>query len=219
MKQLILIIIVLFYLAVIGLHLYADWTRKRILRSIFKILLMPTLCVLYLLLSDHRNPWVLSALFLCTLGDAFLVFPERNALFFVGSSCFGAAHILYCIGMASDGLLIRRLPFGLLFFIAWIVLVLYVLLPNVPKNMRFPLLAYAALLGATAAITLIRLLAEGTPYRLLSFIGGLLFLFSDSLLLLEKYRKTTRIGGLVVMATYILAQTGLVLGFALQGGI
>lgn len=219
MKQLALIICILIYLAVIGLHLYADWARKRILRSIFKILLMPTLCVLYLLLSKHRNLWVISALCLCTLGDAFLVFPERNTLFYIGSSCFGAAHLLYCVGMSSDGLTLGHLPFGILFFLGWIVLVLLVLLPCAPKGMRPPLLFYAALLGATAAFSLLRLLHEATPYRWLSWIGGLLFLFSDSLLIREKYRNTTRIGGLSVMITYILAQTGLVLGFALQGGI
>lgn len=56
------------------------------------------------------------------------------------------------------------------------------------------------------------------PY-LVAFVGGLFFMLSDTILTGNQYRKELKHGNFYVMLTYILAQSLLILGFVLNGGM
>ena len=62
------------------------------------------------------------------------------------------------------------------------------------------------------------LVTQKMPY-LVAFVGGLFFMLSDTILTGNQYRKELKHGNFYVMLTYILAQSLLILGFVLNGGM
>ena len=163
---------------------------------------------------------VIVALLCGWLGDVFLLFTKRNIFMLLGMASFALGHVFYIGAMLSTNPPLHLYVLILLLLAAaWVLFVVKKLLPTAPKSLRIPGLCYAVLLSGTALCALYLLFSTQRLCYLVSFVGGLLFMLSDTILTGQKYRKETRHGNFYVMLTYILAQMLLVGGFALNGGI
>ena len=208
------------YLPITFFTLIAYAKRNKPMRFFFKPLLMPSLAVLYILAAKTVCPWVLLALLCGCAGDIFLLGRHHWNLY-CGIGAFALGHIFYITGMLLTGPGLH--PVGLISVLwvgAMLVLARRFLIPCAPKRLRLPGTVYCALLSGVGASALYLAFMNGfNAAYLLCFVGGLLFLVSDGLLAYDKFGKKTQLGGLFVMVTYILAQTTLIVGFVLHGGI
>lgn len=138
----------------------------------------------------------------------------------LGICAFALGHVFYVGAMLSahpSPHILILIPVVLC--AVWLTFVYKQLIPYAPKSFRKPGFVYALLLSLTALSALYLLLVTQKAAYLVAFLGGLFFMLSDTLLTGQQYRKEFRHGNFYVMLTYIIAQSLLVLGFALTGGI
>ena len=150
----------------------------------------------------YRTP-ILVGLVFSLLGDVFLMLPAD--LFLAGLASFAVTHVCYLIAFRSDtGWAPRWPPFVLLGAVA--AGLLAVLWPGLAPSLRAPVVIYAALLAAMAAQATGRAMALGRASAWLAAAGALLFLGSDSLLALDRFRFPFAASRAVVLSTYFAAQ-------------
>jgi uncharacterized membrane protein YhhN len=153
---------------------------------------------------------ILMALFFSWLGDIFLMLEYRNALFFiVGLVSFLTAHLLYIYYFASikpnTRSFLRKRPVMLLALLAYVVELLYVLWPHL-GGMKVPVLIYGIVIGVMLAFSLWQYGKIPAQAAWLFILGALLFVTSDSMLAINKFKTPITHGGIWIMGTYILAQ-------------
>jgi uncharacterized membrane protein YhhN len=135
-------------------------------------------------------------------GDAFLMLPSD--LFLAGLLAFLIAHLCYLIAFTADvGLAERRLPFVV--YAALGATLLAVLWRS--ASPRVAVVVYSSALCAMAAQALARWQVLRTPAAALAAAGAAVFVVSDSLLAMGRFRGPVPHGGVWVLATYYLAQT------------
>ena len=155
-----------------------------------------------LTLPGYRTP-ILVGLIFSLLGDVFLIWPER--LFLVGLASFAVTHVCYLLAFRSDvGWAPRWLPF--LLFGAVAAALLAVLWPGLAPTLKAPVVVYAALLAAMTAQATGRAAVLGRWSAWLAAAGAMLFLCSDSLLALGRFRFPFEASRAVVLGTYFSAQ-------------
>ncbi|HAJ34215.1 MAG TPA: lysoplasmalogenase [Chloroflexi bacterium] len=149
-------------------------------------------------MSPLYRALVAVGIFFSLAGDIFLMLP-RDA-FIGGLASFLVAHLFY-IGayVARTGWQLNWLLLAL--FVIYVVLLLYLLLPHVGA-VRIPVILYALVLmtmgwQATALWVTVR---DGAA--LLAMVGALLFIASDSILALDKFRAAIPQRDLLIMSTY-----------------
>ena len=184
------------------------------LHWIFKPL--TTLLVFALLLpGDFRTTFpgmaVAAGLLLSLAGDIFLMLPGDR--FLGGLASFLLAHVAYVAAFSSGvGLLPHpwvAVPYALA-TIGWLPL----LWPGLRRRLRMPVVLYSSLLALMAAQAGGRALELGTTASLLGAVGAALFLVSDSLLALDRFRVRFRWAKAAVLATYWAAQALIALSAA-----
>jgi len=158
--------------------------------------------------------WVIAALVLGLIGDiALMLSSDRpghlDAAFLIGLAAFLAGHVAYLGGFARYGQHAIQAVAGLLVVVGTAALTLPKILIRTKRIGGQELMAvvgtYAALLAAMAV------LAVGTA-SILTAIGGLLFLASDTVLAWGRFVKRLPHGSLIVIVTYHAAQFLIVLG-------
>lgn len=215
-----IIILGALFFGVSALHLAACYRRMPKIRTVTKTLLMPLLGALYCVSAKEISPLVVTALAFGWLGDVFLLFKGSKLGMLLGIASFALGHVFY-IGAMLSGYpsphVLMLVP--LVLCAVWLVFVYKKLIPYAPKSLRKPGFLYALLLSWTGLSALYLLLVtQKLPY-LVAFIGGLFFMLSDTILTGNQYRKELKHGNFYVMLTYILAQSLLILGFVLNGGM
>lgn len=208
------------FLGVSVLHLVACYRRCPRIRTVTKLLLMPLLCTAYCVLAPNPRLLVIAALTFGWIGDVFLLFKNKRLFMLLGICAFALGHVFYIGAMLSDHPalhILMLIPIALC--AAWLTFVYKKLIPYAPKSLRKPGFVYALLLSLTALSALYLLLVSEKAAYLIAFVGGLFFMLSDTLLCGQQYRKELKHGNFYVMLTYIIAQSLLVTGFVLTGGI
>lgn len=158
--------------------------------------------------------YLMAALLFSLAGDVFLLFEDRDALFFMGGlASFLLAHILY---ISAFVVLRKRDAPGPRWF--WIIAtgiygstLLYMLLPYL-EALKIPVAVYAFVL---CLMLLSVVHAFKQPYAkpgVICVAGALLFVLSDSLLAINKFYVGFPYAGLAIMFTYAAAQFLLVTG-------
>jgi len=147
--------------------------------------------------------WLLAGLGLSWVGDVLLMWPAD--LFLGGLIAFLLAHVCY-IRAFSIGLPLGRALPGLVFYAAVAGGVVSFLLPHVPEAMRWPVLAYVAVLVLMAATASGHSLQRGFRPWPAAALGATLFVVSDSLLAINRFAMPLPLGSLWVLASYYLAQ-------------
>ncbi len=161
------------------------------------------------------RPWGIVAtiaLALGLLGDVLLLRDDLPGRFVAGLAAFLGGHLLYAAAFVMVGL--RATPWLVVTgLVALLCLVLSrALLPHLlrtDRGMVGPVAAYMVVLTVAALLGA----ATGRP---LVAVGAALFLVSDTLLAVGRFLRPVSGGHVAVMATYLLAQTGIVGGLALR---
>lgn len=210
-----------FYLLLSLLNLYGEYSRSEALIFASKPLLLTVLALwFYLQLRPLRARFprlLLAGLIFSIGGDVLLMLvengPKDERFFLLGLGSFLLAQLSYLLGFLSypgarRGLLARS-PWRAWPFALFLTGILGLLWPGIPGPMRAPVAVYAcAITGmATAALNLRPLLKREVFLGLMA--GIILFLLSDSLIALNKFRADAvaiPYARLLIMATYLLGQ-------------
>lgn len=214
MKSIFLPAIIFFYvvyLVVMGLGL-------KEYNYFLKPLLIPSL-ILYVFISDNfkSKGALISALTLSTLGDVLLLFTDEDPLYFImGLVAFLTAHLFY-IYIFFNKIKTNFPKKGVGISTALIIVYLLYFLSTMWENladMKIPVLVYAIVISSMLWLAIRIYFQNYSKSSLLILLGALSFVISDSTLALNMFYFDGKIqnGSLIIMFTYLAAQTLLVIG-------
>ncbi len=187
------------------LHLVADYRGATRVAYVFKPLTI-ALLIGFVAVVPHPDRlyavFIVAGLALSLAGDVFLMLPRDR--FIAGLLSFLAAHVAYILALS------RGVPFGarpllLVPFIAAALLVLRILWPRLGK-LRLPVVVYVAVLVGMAGQAAGRAAVIQTAPASAAAVGAALFVISDAVLAINRFRRTFRAAQAVVMSTYVSAQ-------------
>ena len=185
-----------------GVYIWAARAGSPTLRYIFKPLTTVLILALALLLPDEVSPLYRTLIAVGILfslgGDIFLMLP-RDA-FVWGLASFLVAHLFYIAAYISRaGLQMNWLLLAP--FVLYVAVLLYLLLPHTGV-VRVPVILYAVVLMAMGWQAAALWWAVRDTAALLAMAGALLFIASDSILALDKFRAPIPQRDLLIMSTY-----------------
>ncbi len=185
-----------------GAFIWAAHAGASTLRYLFKPLTTVLILLLALLLPDPVAPGYRALIALGILfslgGDVFLMLP-RDA-FVWGLASFLIAHLFYIAAyIARAGVQLNWLLLAP--FVLYGAALLYLLLPHAGA-VRIPVILYAVVLMAMGWQATALWWALRDTAALLAMVGALLFIASDSILALDKFRAPIPQRDLLIMSTY-----------------
>ena len=145
--------------------------------------------------------FILSGLCLSLLGDVFLMLPAKY--FRPGLLVFLAAQVLY---MLAFGRGLKAFSFSpLLFILAYAGLIFLFLYRSLGKY-RWPVLLYVLAVSGMAWLAISRHRGLLDRNSLLAMIGALMFLFSDSVNAVNRFKKPFWLAQILILGSYFAAQ-------------
>lgn len=194
------------------------WTE---IHFMAKPLIMLGLIGHYYFQSPNRSFLFVMALVFCWLGDVLLLF-QGELYFMLGLAAFLIGHLLYILcyrhfrgaEKANELLGPQKVRFSFPIVLAGTGLVV-ILYPSL-GDLKLPVLIYALVLTLMALNALFRYGRASTKSFLFVFIGAVLFMFSDSLLAINKFYAPFSSAGALIMITYCAAQFLIVVGILLH---
>lgn len=145
--------------------------------------------------------FIFSGLCASLFGDVFLMLPAKY--FRPGLLAFLAAQILYCVAFGWKLEAIAFYPLlGILVYAGLVFLFLHRGL----GKYRWPVLFYILAISVMVWLAVSRYLGLLEPASLLAMIGAVLFLFSDSINAVSRFKKPFRAAQVLILGTYFAAQ-------------
>lgn len=208
------------YLTAFSTQLYAEYINRNSLRVITKPLIVIILLAWIFLATKLSTPFyksVFTGLTFAWIGDVLLMMQQGNSSFFIfGLIAFLLCHIFYIRAFALD---FKSKPAQKNPFLIWAIIVftafcagLFIYLKPHLGNMQIPVLIYVIIISIMAMMAVSRFGRVNLFSFEIIFYGAVLFLFSDSMLAYNKFVEPLPNAGLVIMASYMLAQYLIVLG-------
>lgn len=189
------------------LHLRAEYRGPRWQTYIFKPLTTSVLVLVALVPpSAHGIQYqvAIGAGLACSLlGDVFLMLP--NDRFVPGLLSFLWAHVAYIVAFMA-GISPRSVPALLIPPLAVAILLVRYLWPTLGA-LRVPVLLYAGTIVLMVWRAWGRLWILPSPGALLAAVGVLLFMLSDGLLAVNRFRQPLPKAQALIMTTYVAAQS------------
>ena len=172
---------------------------------IFKPLVM--VCIVLIALLDHTTTTPLYKILiiaglLCSMAGDTLLMPPWNR-FVAGLIAFLVAHLCYIAAFASQTSAIAWWP---LIPLAIYGLIIYAFLAPSLDKMKVPVLAYITVILVMAWLGWVYRLQTSNFSALLAFVGAIFFVVSDSILATNRFRMQFKVGRLLNLATYFIAQ-------------
>ena len=211
-------LLILSYLTLSLVHLYAIHTQFEALILITKPLLLTLLALWFYLISRPVDSvfkrFILIGLIFSIGGDSLLMLvendPKREVFFLLGLGSFLVAQVSYTYAFlgfpgAKRGDIaqqpLRALPFAL-----YLIGILGGLWLGIPAGMKVPVALYALAIVsmATAAFNLRGLIIREHFLGLMA--GVLLFVLSDSFIAVNKFGQPLPYARLLIMSTYLAGQ-------------
>ncbi|PDS22014.1 lysoplasmalogenase [Flavobacterium branchiophilum] len=163
---------------------------------------------------------VLYALFFSWLGDVLLIFNTKSALFFIfGLVGFLISHVFYCLTFIQQkNAAVLPLKLQLMVAICFTIYFFYILSILYPYlgTLKIPVIVYAMVITFMGFFGLkISLYVYKNDHFNIT-IGAVLFVFSDSILAINKFATPIQNGNFIIMLSYILAQYLLISGIIKQ---
>lgn len=158
------------------------------------------------------------ALIFSFFGDSFLMFTEKNELFFLlGLGSFAVAQVLYAISFSKavdvdsnplPGIsqFLYAIPFAL-FGLG----LLYMIWGGI-GDLKIPVTVYATLIMTMAVFAVYRNTRSSQESINQVILGAVFFVLSDSLIAINKFYAPMENGHVFIMITYMLAQWNIVNG-------
>lgn len=184
---------------------YLDESRRWQVYA-FKPLATLLILALALVMAPMRPEyqWAIAAgLLFSTAGDVFLMLPRDR--FVAGLASFLVAHLCY-IGAFAIGVPFGAAPLLWLPFFAAGGLVLALVWPGLKPALRAPVAVYVIVIATMAGQAAGRWHATGSAVALAAAVGAGLFVVSDAVLAIDRFRWKFRAARAVTLATYWAAQ-------------
>lgn len=202
----------LFILASLG-EILSEIIELQSLHQVCKPLIMVTLGIYYLCHAEYRSTIVWLAIFFSLAGDVLLMFESEHPKFFIfGLAAFLMAHLCYILAYRKHqnqslenslkGVQKIRFSFPIILAGTGLIVVLY---PSL-GSLKLPVVVYAFVLIVMVINSVFRFGRTSNVSFWLVFVGSIFFMFSDSVLAINKFFKPVTAVGFWVMSTYILAQ-------------
>ena len=209
------------FLLLAALHLYAEWSYNESLILATKPLLLFILAIWALFrlwpIRTRLSRLLVIALLFSLTGDVFLMLvsygPKIESFFLTGLGCFFGAQVSYAGAFLSfpdsrNGHVFQS-PLSGWPFLIYLAAIVGTLWPGLGDDLRLPVIIYAVSITgmALSALNLRRALSREVFLGLMA--GVMLFLVSDSLIGLSKFRSgTLELPAIQVwiMATYLIGQ-------------
>ena len=192
------------------------------LHFITKPLLLPALFILLVTAAPAtpKKKTMLVALFFSWLGDMFLLFENKNGLFFIfGLASFLTTHILYIVYFLNirnkTAPLLKKQPWLPAAVLLYGISLVWLLFPKL-NDLKIPVMIYAAVICTMLLCSLHIYNKINKQAALLFASGALLFVVSDSLLAVNKFYSPFARAGVWIMLTYCAAQYFIVTGYIKQ---
>jgi uncharacterized membrane protein YhhN len=194
------------------------------LHQVCKPLIMVTLGIYYLCHAEYRSTVVWLAIFFSLAGDVLLMFEVEHPKFFIlGLAAFLIAHIFYILTYRQHqdesqenslkGVQKIRFSFPIVLAGTGLIVVLY---PSL-GSLKMPVALYALILIVMVLNSVFRYGRTSNVSFWLVFSGSIFFMFSDSVLAINKFFKPVTAAGFWIMGTYILAQFLIIQGLVKHG--
>ncbi len=148
-------------------------------------------------------PLIAGGLAFALLGDILLMLPEDRFILGIGS--FAATHAFYLaafISVAGIGL-VNPSTIPLLLFV---VIMIRYLWPGLRKSLQIPVLAYVVLITIMTAQAIGAAVQQEGAGPAIAAAGAILFLASDSMLAINRFRVPFKAAQGLVLGTYWLGQ-------------
>ena len=196
----------------------AECTQHGMIRYITKPLLMPALVAFYILSltgsPTRADRLMIAAWFFSWIGDIVLMLAGADrGYFLLGLVSFLVTHILFAIAFMmvrdrSATPILKSKPWILIPLMAYLAGLMSLVFPVLGIDMRIPVVIYAIVIGTMIVFALNRYKRVGDSSFALVFGGVLLFMFSDSLIAVNKFlcQGTLSMAGVGIMALYIAGQ-------------
>jgi uncharacterized membrane protein YhhN len=218
------IILHLLFAVIVVVELTGRFVDRVQLEYMVKPLIMIWIAAYFLLYKQKKEFTVpvLIAFFFSWVGDNFLMFSDKNELFFfAGVGGFFVAQLTYIYTFASFSEVNIRGPIQknlwlILPFLVYVAGIYLLLFPGLEGLMKPIILVYALSLMGMSMMALNRKGRVGQESFSLVFIGSLLFLISDSMIALNKFYQEFTLAGFWIMITYIAAQYLIMRGLILE---
>ncbi|MEZ5614724.1 MAG: lysoplasmalogenase [Rhodocyclaceae bacterium] len=192
--------------AFLAIRAHALEARQRWQIYLFKPLATLLILALALSLTPARPEyqWAVAAgLLFSTAGDVFLMLPRDRFVF--GLASFLVAHVCYVLAFSLEAPFAGNLLSWLPFFVAGGVVVVLVW-PGLKPALRGPVVAYVGVIAAMAGQAAGRWQELGGNLALAAAVGAALFVVSDAVLAIDRFRWKFRAARAVTLATYWAAQ-------------
>lgn len=209
-----------FLTALVVVHLVSCWRGDDDLRKPTKVALLPVVALTYLAFADAPSLWVVAGLLFGCLGDLFLLRPLQNKFFALGTTSFFLGHVCYLVYIYTTYAVHVRWFWIVLVCAAYVIGIVVVYKgsrKSIPRVLRPIALAYMVMLCTLSVSVFLPMVTAFTWGKLMAFVGASFFLTSDGMLCDMLFTKKAEPPkqNCAVMATYILAQVLLAVGFAL----
>jgi uncharacterized membrane protein YhhN len=186
---------------------------------IAKALIIPILFLLYLRYVrksvNSFHTLILTALVFSWCGDVLLQLTQFNELFFLaGLGSFLLAQVMYLAAFFSTqgkNLITGSLSWALIPVAAYGAALLYYLWDGL-GDMKIPVLVYAVVILTMLSAAINRKAKVNRLSFLLVLSGAILFVLSDSMIAVNKFRLPFDLARLAIMLTYVTAQYLIITG-------
>lgn len=188
------------------LHIWAEYHALRMQIYVFKPLTM-VFILLIAILKTKESPafyaFAIIAGLVCSMaGDIFLMLPSDQ--FVPGLISFLIAHLFY-IAAFTYGRKIRPAPWLLIPFVLYGILIYSILSPYLGV-MKLPVAVYIGVILVMGWRAWERWSQTAERTALLAFLGAVLFIISDSVLALNRFREPFLVARALTLSTYFAAQ-------------
>ena len=147
--------------------------------------------------------WIAIGLFFSLLGDTALLRPAQY--FLPGLVAFLFAHIAYLIAFTRDAKFPARFSIWLLFLFVAATLYWF-LFPGLSGVLKLPVAVYALLLASMAGQAMGRYVHVRSVAARIAAMGALLFMLSDALLSIDRFRAPLPLASMLILVPYFLGQ-------------
>ena len=197
-------ILVLLVILTSSVHIRAEYRGPRLHVYIFKPLTM-IFILLIAILGQAELPFykcmIIAGLVFSLAGDVFLMLPADR--FVAGLVAFLIAHLFYIAAfMPETGTLIWRPLIPLVTY----GIVIYIILSPCLGKLKLPVLLYIAVILTMAWLAWERWIHTRESGALLAGIGAFLFVISDTILAVNRFRGAFRPARMLNLTTYFAAQ-------------
>lgn len=173
---------------------------------IFKPLTMVFIIAIALLVREPKTYFykyaIIGGLIFSLCGDIFLMLPSDQ--FIAGLISFMIAHIIYIIAFMQG----RTRQYKLILLIPFVIsgIIIFSLLSAHLGNLKIPVLVYIVVILIMGWQATDRWRFYRDQAALIAFVGAMLFILSDAILALNRFREAFELSRLLTLSTYFTAQ-------------